>query len=135
LFGGKTMKPFLAQDMHDWLLRPLPIEEAEARHTCDGVPFGLQNGKWQELRSMVLADPKLQLWSFCSPPESWTEFPLCGMEGYAVVREDRRLRAYGDQLKRDRRTGKEKVSERKGERKGRKKRVSGTVLTIRLSDS
>jgi hypothetical protein len=77
----------MADEMHDWLLRPLPIEEAEARHTYNGVPFGLQNAKWQELRLMVLEDPKSVLWSFCSPPETWTTFPLRGMEGFAVVKE------------------------------------------------
>ncbi len=81
------MIPMQRMDMHDWLLRPLPVEEAEARHTRDGAPFGLQNGKWQELKSMVLADPTVQLWSFCSPPETWTGFTLCGMEGFATARD------------------------------------------------
>lgn len=85
------MKRSMAEEMHDWLLRPLPIEEAEARHTHEGVPFGLQNAKWQELRSMVLADPTTQLWAFCSPPETWTTFPLRGMEGYAVVKDGKIL--------------------------------------------
>ena len=76
----------MAEEMHAWLLRPLPVEEAEARHTHEGIPFGLQNAKkWQEIRSIVLGDPKAQLWAFCSPPETWTTFPLRGMEGYAVV--------------------------------------------------
>jgi hypothetical protein len=77
----------MAEEMHDWLLRPLPVEEVEARHDYDGVPFGLQNAKWQELRSLILADAKMQLWSFCSPPETWTTFPFRGMEGYAAVKE------------------------------------------------
>jgi hypothetical protein len=77
----------MAEEMNNWLLRPLPIEEAEARHSYGGVPFGLQNAKWQELRSMVFADRSMQLWSFCSPPETWTTFPLRGMEGYAVVKD------------------------------------------------
>jgi hypothetical protein len=81
------MKRTMAEEMHDWLLRPLPVEEAEARHSCEGVPFGLQNAKWQELRSMVFADPNIRLWSFCSPPETWTTFPLRGMEGYALVKD------------------------------------------------
>ena len=81
------MKRVMAEEMCDWLLRPLPFEEAEARHSHEGIPFGLQHSKWQVLRSMVLDDPKAQLWSFCSPPETWTTFPLRGMEGYAVVKD------------------------------------------------
>jgi hypothetical protein len=80
------MKP-LADEMHDWLLRQLPIEEAENRHLYKGVPFGVDNAKWQELRTMVVNEPKMQLWYFCSSPKTWTGFPLCGMEGYAAVKD------------------------------------------------
>lgn len=65
----------------------MPIEEAEARHTHNGVPFGLQNENWRKLKAMILADWTVQVWSFCSPPETWTGFPLCGMEGYAAVKD------------------------------------------------
>jgi hypothetical protein len=77
----------MADEMNDWLLHPFSIEEAESLHCHEGVPFGLENAKWQELQALVLSDPKAQLWSFCSPPETWTTFPLRGMEGYAVVKD------------------------------------------------
>jgi hypothetical protein len=73
--------------MHDWLLHPVPVEEAEARHTREGIPFGSENAKWQVIRSLVRADPHMELWSFCSPPETWTTFPRRGMEGYAAVKQ------------------------------------------------
>jgi hypothetical protein len=77
----------MSDEMQDWLLRPLPFEDAESRHMHQGVPFGLQNSKWEEMRSILLSDFKVQLWSFCSPPETWTTFPLRGMEGYALVKD------------------------------------------------
>lgn len=81
------MKRSLGEGIEDWLLRPIPWDEAEARHTYDGVPFGRQAERWKRLVATIEADPKAQLWSFCSPPETWTTFPLRGMEGYAVIKE------------------------------------------------
>jgi len=76
----------MADEMHDWLLSPLSIEEADLENSYDGVPYGFENGKWQTLRAIILADSEAQLWSFCSPPETWTTFPRRGMEGFAIVK-------------------------------------------------
>ena len=61
----------LDDEMHNWLLRPLRKV----------------NAKWQELKSLLANDRRTQLWYFCSPTETWTGFPHCGWEGYAVVKE------------------------------------------------
>jgi hypothetical protein len=82
-----TMTKSIAEEMHDWLLYPVSSQEAEACHTYAGVPFGLENANWNVLRSKVLADPELQLWSFRSPSETWSTFPCRGWEGYATVKD------------------------------------------------
>jgi hypothetical protein len=75
------------EGIEDWLLRPIPWDDAQARHMWNGIPFGRLHEEWKRIVALLEADSKTQLWSFCSPPETWTGFPLRGMEGYAVVRE------------------------------------------------
>jgi|HubBroStandDraft_6_1064221.scaffolds.fasta_scaffold454311_1 hypothetical protein len=80
------MKSIL-EEMYDWLLVPISIEEAEARYDWGGVPFGHLNPDWQQLRLTILGDPTRQLWTFCSPEETWTTFPYRGWEGIAVIKD------------------------------------------------
>ncbi len=70
----------------EWLEHPLTLEEAEARELVDGIPFGCVNGEWRELQAKLKSGR--ELWYFRSPPETWTGFPLSGMEGYAVVEDE-----------------------------------------------
>lgn len=47
--------------------------------------FGRQNDEWEDLRRSLREDD--EIWSFCSPPESWKE--SAGLAGMAVVRQGR----------------------------------------------
>jgi hypothetical protein len=69
-----------------WLYERITVEQAEAEHMSGGVPFGGLNAKWQELKAAMRTGD--ELWSFCSPPESWRAH--AGRSGVALVR-DRRI--------------------------------------------
>jgi hypothetical protein len=50
-------------------------------------PDDLLDEQWLEFEDKIQDGDKL--WYFRTPKETWTEFvPRCGMEGYALVRED-----------------------------------------------
>jgi hypothetical protein len=66
-----------------WLRRTATIEELEAEHLLDGIPFGFCNGEWQALKSKV--QPGDEIWTFSSPQEDWER--MMGWEGIALVRE------------------------------------------------
>jgi hypothetical protein len=44
----------------------------------------LLDEEWAEFSELY--QPGDELWYFRTPPETWTGFPLGGMEGYAMVR-------------------------------------------------
>jgi len=68
--------------LQQWLQRKATIEELEAEHLVNGIPFGFCNSEWNDLKSKIQAGD--ELWTFSSPPEDWDR--LMGMEGIALVR-------------------------------------------------
>ena len=73
----------ISSAIQEWLISRVSVEQAEAEHMVDGVPFGMMADDWKELISQL--SPECELWYFCSPEESWTRVPHMGMEGYAIV--------------------------------------------------
>ena len=65
-----------------WLQNWVTVEEAEARHSRSGIPFGYQNDKWTALKGKLLEGD--ELWEFCSSPQSWRDH--AGRAGIALVR-------------------------------------------------
>jgi hypothetical protein len=61
----------------------MTIEEVEAEHQVNGIPFGFCNLEWQTLKSKM--QPGDEPWTFSSPPEDWERF--MGWEGIALVRQ------------------------------------------------
>ena len=67
----------------EWLISRITVEQAEAEHTPPGLkPFGLQNAKWEALKSRMR--PGDELWTYQSPPDSWKA--MHGRMGIALVR-------------------------------------------------
>lgn len=51
-------------------------------------PEDLLDEQWLQFRDKKRDGD--ELWYFRTPQETWTEFfPRCGMEGYALIRDDR----------------------------------------------
>jgi hypothetical protein len=51
-------------------------------------PDDLLDEQWLQFKDKLQNDD--ELWHFRTPMETWTEFvPRCGMEGYAIVRNDK----------------------------------------------
>ncbi len=58
--------------------RKVSVEEAEAKHTSNGVPFGYINDAWQALKAkMIFID---ELWTYVN------HGVLSGNDGYVVIR-------------------------------------------------
>jgi hypothetical protein len=52
------------------------------------TPHDLLDEQWLLFKDQMKTGD--ELWYFRTPPKTWTEyFPLCGMEGYALVRGDK----------------------------------------------
>jgi hypothetical protein len=73
----------------DWLTKKITVADAEAanmhmpsRHAASPVPFGFRNQRWRALVAKM--EEGDELWTFCSPLESWTH--LAGSAGIALVR-------------------------------------------------
>jgi hypothetical protein len=67
----------------EWLISRITVEQAEAEHTPPRLkPFGLQNAKWEALKSRMR--PGDELWTYQSPPDSWKA--MHGRMGIALVR-------------------------------------------------
>lgn len=75
----------------DWLGERITIEQAESDNATvpapdrpwTGKPFGGVNDQWEAMKHRIV--PGDELWTFCSPPESWKHH--AGREGIALVRE------------------------------------------------
>ena len=76
-----------------WLQKKVSVAEAEttypgikddrvARFPDAAKPFGFRHRQWEELKAAVI--PGDEIWTFASPPESWTD--LAGRAGVALVR-------------------------------------------------
>jgi hypothetical protein len=46
----------------------------------------LLDEEWKQFAEFY--QPGDEIWTFCTPPETWTMCPHCGMQGYALVRGD-----------------------------------------------
>ena len=73
----------------EWLIERTTENEAESKNMVrveklgpEPIPFGYQNGHWQEFLSTM--EPGDELWNYSSPPESWKN--LAGRAGIALVR-------------------------------------------------
>lgn len=50
-------------------------------------PDDLYDEQWLRFKDQI--QPGDQIWYYKTPIETWTEwFPLCGREGYVIVRDD-----------------------------------------------
>jgi len=78
----------------DWLTKKITVAEAEADNpgiSDDRVslspeaarPFGFLNRQWEALKAEI--KPGDELWSFCSPTESWQQ--LAGLMGVTLLRD------------------------------------------------
>jgi hypothetical protein len=98
-YGG--LAPTLAATVNDvgavipktWLQKKISVAEAEAaypgvkddrvvRSPEAAKPFGFRHRQWEELKAALI--PGDEIWTFASPPESWTD--LAGRAGVALVR-------------------------------------------------
>jgi hypothetical protein len=68
--------------IQQWLRRKATIEELEAEHLVNGIPFGFCNGEWLGLKAKIQVGDVL--WTFSSPDGDWER--LMGWEGIALVR-------------------------------------------------
>jgi hypothetical protein len=51
-------------------------------------PDDLEDRDWLRFKGQMKEGD--EIWHYKSPPETWTVwFPLCGREGYALVRDDK----------------------------------------------
>ncbi len=66
----------------EWLTERVSIQEAEAKHMYEGMPFGYGNEKWQALKASMLSID--ELWAFDSLQSYWDG--LAGRRRYCVVR-------------------------------------------------
>ncbi len=75
--------PFEIRDPSDisgWLQYAVELSHVEA------AEFGLVNSvEWEKFKSKL--GPSDELYYFRSPEETWSSFPLCGVEGYAIFRK------------------------------------------------
>ncbi|MBX9792504.1 MAG: hypothetical protein K2Y37_26685 [Pirellulales bacterium] len=67
-----------------WLSRQSTVDALESEFEYDGIVFGHCHSEWQQLKAKIR--PGDELWYFISPPETWTGFPRCGMEGITLRR-------------------------------------------------
>jgi hypothetical protein len=73
----------LREEICDWLRCPVDLAVVEQhRSECD-LKVDTSDPDWLALIAQL--GPARLLWYFRSPDETWTGFPLRGMEGYAVV--------------------------------------------------
>jgi hypothetical protein len=78
-------KKTIAQSILDSLQRRVTTIEAEREHIVDGIAFGRIHVEWNRLKAQLQDGD--ELWHFRTPDETWqTAFPLCGLEGYAIIR-------------------------------------------------
>jgi hypothetical protein len=88
--GNETPPPIVDEDLlpKHWLQERISAEQAEVEHMSAGTPFGGLNAKWQEVKAAMRTGD--ELWSFCSPPDSWRAH--AGRSGIALVRDRRIVR-------------------------------------------
>jgi hypothetical protein len=71
-----------------WLPKKFTAAESAKAHTTNGKPFGFLSDKWESLTADI--QPRDEVWSFSSPPESWRA--LSGRAGFALVRNGEPVR-------------------------------------------
>jgi MFS family permease len=81
---------FLRGRSKDGLVRKMDIEEIEALHLHDGVPFGHMIYEWEDFKSKI--KPGDEIWFWSTP--QWTWDSLVGRCGYVIVRNDRPTRHF-----------------------------------------
>jgi hypothetical protein len=80
----------MCRAIQECLRQPVARKEVESIHTGpDGCIFGHIAEEWRKLMSILESETGAQLWFFRTPEETWHTFPLGGIEGYAVVKDDK----------------------------------------------
>jgi hypothetical protein len=70
------------------LVNKVDVEEIEAKHMYDDIPFGQMENEWENFKSKVKEGEEVWFWS-TSP---WTWKMLVGRCGYVIVRNGRPTR-------------------------------------------
>lgn len=66
-----------------WLEVITSVEESEAKHMVNGIPFGFVNDKWIAFKKNIKEGDTLL--TFCSPSNSWKH--LHGCAGICLTRD------------------------------------------------
>jgi hypothetical protein len=66
-----------------WLQSKATVQELEAEHLVNGIPFGYCHDDWESMKARMRSGD--EVWRFSSPPEDWEA--LMGWEGVALVRD------------------------------------------------